>query len=497
MPCLPPRGRSARTRRACHRRWPGSLALTSRADTSSATGRGWALSAKATARLAGPARPRAPPRGGGGRFAVVSLAVDGVWASQRSNIQRPSPPRSTASLGVFSARDSRETVRSSTGTCKPLTSSLPRLTSDLPFWRNASCSSASGPAVTVRPVAFFVCWVGLPLHAQGAGELAGHRGLQVLRHIGRRQLQRQRFGGDLHLGVLGGGFAFKCPAWGPGCLRATTLAAPLALPVCRVGGTAALVCTASRAPEGHGLLQRQARPVSSRPRPRARKAAAAGWSGQPSAPCHRARWRAPRSPPTARRLWWMVWRVARRLPSGATRARATGQLCQVQPPGGVALGVQYGLEQFHLGQVPTCSSGRTSAMSTVRRSKASRCQAFAVGHLHIAGLHWPESFTAKRGVCSKPASRPRPAWPPSAGMGRLAAGSPGRAPGPGHPSGWGVGVPGLRKRRALGRRVKTAAFQREGQPGLHAHFFLSDSVLMKARTAAGLAPNASCPQRCR
>ena len=49
----------------------------------------------------------------------------------------------------------------------------------------------------------------MPLHAQGAGELAGHRGLQVLRHIGRRQLQRQRFGGDLHPGVLGSGFAFK------------------------------------------------------------------------------------------------------------------------------------------------------------------------------------------------------------------------------------------------------------------------------------------------
>ena len=77
-----------------------------------------------------------------------------AWAlAQRSNIQRPSLPRSTASWGVFRLSDSSVTVRSSSGTCRPFTSSLARLTMDLLPWRKANCSSASGPAVTVRPVA--------------------------------------------------------------------------------------------------------------------------------------------------------------------------------------------------------------------------------------------------------------------------------------------------------------------------------------------------------
>ena len=321
------------------------------------------------------------------------------------------------------------------------------------------------------------------MHAQRASELAGHRGLEVLRHIGRRQLQRQRFGGDLHLGVLGGGFAFKrqlafrsrrCV-----CLRGhhfgCTRLGFACLPGGGHGGVGCIGIGQHQGTlEGNGLLQRQGQ-VGEFQAQAACLQGCGGLGGLVS-PVHRAISHAgARHAHHPRRGGFDGW--LGRLRGGFLRERrgrwAPGQLCQVQASCGVALGVQYGLEQFYLGQVHHLLQRAHIGHVHRQAIKGQQVLAFAVGHLHIAGLHLARELHRQSRCLLKSqlhvhVQRGRLQPDGQAGGQVAQVGRQVQV----IPADVGVGVPGLRKRRALGRRVKTAAFQREGQPGLHAHFFL-------------------------
>ena len=133
------------------------------ADRFSATGRGWARSAKAmlpSSTASSPRRTRhagAAGAAGGGAEACAVVALEGLAAgadlSQRSAIQRPSAARSTVALGWVMPRRSMSTVRVSRFSFRPSSASLPTLASAVLPCCRASCSSARGPAPSVMPVA--------------------------------------------------------------------------------------------------------------------------------------------------------------------------------------------------------------------------------------------------------------------------------------------------------------------------------------------------------